>query len=175
MADVPAQTVAETARLTLRRLSPGDAEFFHRQLNQPSWLANIGDRNVRSTIDAENYIRTRTLASYQEHGFGMYRIERKTDGVPVGLCGLVKRDTLPGPDLGFSLLEDQWGKGYAREAAGAVVAYAFGTLKLSKLLAIVLPANDRSVGLLEKLGFEREGTILSNGAPLLLYALHRPA
>jgi ribosomal-protein-alanine N-acetyltransferase len=125
--------------------------------------------------DADAYIRTKTLASYEEHGFGMYLIERKSDREPVGLCGLVKRDTLPGPDIGFALLEDQWGQGYAHEAASAVVTYAFGTLRLPKLLAITLPANDRSSGLLEKLGFGREGTIVVSGDRLLLYGLQRPA
>jgi RimJ/RimL family protein N-acetyltransferase len=164
--------VAETARLLLRRLTPGDAAFFHRQVNEPSWIANIGDRNVRSVEEAADYIRDKTLKTYEEHGFGMYLVERKEDGAPVGLCGLVRRDSLPGPDLGFALLETEFGKGYAREAAVAAVQHAW-ELGIKRLLAIVLPSNERSSALLVKIGFRSMGWIRLNDTQLRLYALDR--
>ena len=151
-------TITETERLRLRHLEARDAAFFMRQVNEPSWIANIGERNIRTVEDAERYLETVTQPSYTQFGFGMYLLERKSDGTPVGLCGLVKRDTLPEADIGFALLEDQWGHGYAFEAAAAVLRHAKG-LGLPRLLAITTPTNDRSGRLLFKLGFVRQGPI----------------
>lgn len=148
--------VARTERLVLRRLVLTDAPFFLRQLNEPSWIANIGDRKLRTLEDAERYIRTIIQAGYEKNGFGMYRVQRIGDGEPVGLCGLVKRDTLPEPDIGFSLLESQWGHGYAVEAARAVMAHA-RDLGIGRMLAITTPSNEASGRLLRKLGFVLRG------------------
>ena len=166
--------IARTARLSLRRLTEADAAFFNHIVNQRSWLANIGDRKVRSDADAVAYIRDKTIPGYAQHGFGMYVAQRHDGGGPVGLCGLVRRDALPGPDLGFALLEDQWGRGYAREAAQAVVEHAFGALGIAELLAITLPTNARSIALLGKLGFAPRGTVRITTDELRLYALPAP-
>jgi len=167
--------VAETRRLSIRRLTLADAAFLLRQVNEPSWLANIGDRGVRNLADAERYIQVRMLDPYAAHGFGMYLVERKPDGEPIGLCGLVKRDTLPHPDLGFSLLEEFHGSGYAFEAATAVMDHA-AQLKLRRVLAITTPANRRSGKLLEKLGFRVEGSVglVPDDEDLTLYAISLP-
>ena len=148
--------ICQSERLLLRRAQPQDAAFMLRLLNQPSWIRNIGDRNVRSLGDAERYIDTRMLDPFRRLGFGMNVIVLKSTGEPIGLCGLVKRDTLNEPDLGFALLDAYEGKGYALEAATAVLAHARGVLKLRRILAIVTPANERSVKLLTKLGFTVE-------------------
>jgi RimJ/RimL family protein N-acetyltransferase len=149
--------LAETERLVLRHLVPGDAEFLCRLLNDPSWLQNIGDRGVRTPREAEQYIQDKFIASYESLGFGMYLTERKSDKAPIGLCGLVKRGFLPGPDIGFAYLPEFWGSGYAFEASAAVMRYSNSHLGLAKLLAIVKPDNVRSVKLLERLGFAAEG------------------
>lgn len=151
--------VVETARLSLRRVTAGDAAFLCRLLNEPSWLKNIGDRGVRTPADAERYVQTKILPGYEQYGFGMYLIESKSDARPMGLCGLVRRDTLPDVDLGFALLSEFWGQGYAFEAASEVVSYARRSLGLSRLLAIALPANAPSVRLLGKLGFQYQNPI----------------
>ena len=164
--------VAQTERLRLRRLTVADAAFYCRLVNEPSWIRNIGDRGIRTPADAEAYIRTKTLPGYTALGFGMYLVESRDDAVPLGLCGLVKRDTLPGPDIGFAFLPEFWGKGYALEAARAVVRHAREALGLTKLLAIVSPGNDASSRLLEKLGFVVEGRVRFSAEEkqLLLYA-----
>lgn len=133
-----------------------DAAFFLRLLNDPSWLENIGDRGVRCHADAEGYIRTRIWAPYQAHGYGMYAVQPRSADSPIGLCGLVKRDYLPAPDLGFALLPDFVGLGYASEAARGVVAHAQAVLGIGQLYAIVKRGNHRSIRLLERLGFSRE-------------------
>jgi RimJ/RimL family protein N-acetyltransferase len=130
-----------------------------RQLNTPGWLRNIGDRGVHSEEDAARYIEERVIAQYREHGFGMYLVERCADGAALGLCGLVRRDGLAAPDIGFALLEEHWGAGYAFEAASAVLAHVRATRRIARILAIVNPDNARSANLLLRLGFRSEGTI----------------
>jgi RimJ/RimL family protein N-acetyltransferase len=152
--------IAQTERLILRHLVPGDAEFLCRLLNEPSWLQNIGDRGVRTPLDAQQYIQDKFIGSYESLGFGMYLTELKSDSTPIGLCGLVKRASLPGPDIGFAYLPEFWGHGYAYEASAAIMRYSRSGLGLAKLLAIVKPDNARSVRLLERLGFCHDGEYL---------------
>jgi RimJ/RimL family protein N-acetyltransferase len=146
-----------TERLRLRRLTPGDAEFMLRLLNDPSYVRYIGDRGVRTTEEARSYIVSGPLESYSRHGFGLYLVELKETGEPLGICGLLKRESLPDADLGFALLPAFWGQGYAFEAASAVVRYARSEHGLTRLLAITSQDNDASIALLEKLGFRDEG------------------
>jgi len=163
--------VAQTERLSLRRLTEGDGAFYCRLANDPDWLRNIGNRNLPTPAAAAEFIRSKTLPGYDALGFGMYLVEAKADGTPLGLAGLVKRDTLPGPDIGFAFLPEARGQGYALEAAGAVVNHA-ATLGITRLLAIVSPHNTPSTRLLEKLGFVLEGLrpVGANGEELLVYA-----
>lgn len=163
--------VAETPRLVLRRLTPDDAPFYLRLLNEPTWLAHIGDRQVRTLDDAQAHIQAHILAPYDAQGFGMYLVQRRSDGVPLGLCGLVQRDALPAPDIGFAVLQAHEGLGYAREAAQAVVWQAFHVLQLPRLLAITAPTNQRSTRLLHALGFAFQGMVPVGDRSLRLYAL----
>ncbi len=146
--------VLTTERLSLRWLSLDDADFIIRLLNQPSFIRHIGDRGVRTADDARRYIEHGPLHSYREHGYGLYLVELKADAMPIGICGLVKRDTLPDADIGFAFLPEHWSRGYAREAATAVLDYAGEVLGLKRLLAITSPDNDASGKLLGKLGFK---------------------
>lgn len=168
----PAANPAQGERLSLRRLTEADAEFYCRLVNDPDWLRNIGSRNLPTPAAAAEFIRTRTLPGYEALGFGMYLVESKADGTPLGLAGLVKRDHLPEPDLGFAFLPEHRGKGYALEAARLVVDYARGTLDIGRLLAIVSPGNAPSSRLLEKLGFKLEGLrpVGQKGEDLLVYS-----
>jgi RimJ/RimL family protein N-acetyltransferase len=164
--------VVTTARLRLRRLTPDDAEFMLRLLNDPSYVRNIGDRGVRNTEDARHYIASGPVDSYDRHGFGLYLVELSSTGEPIGICGLLKRDSLPLPDLGFALLPSYWSRGYAFEAASAVVRHARKDHGLSHLLAITSPDNEASIALLTKLGFRDEGTTdWSGGEEVRLFAL----
>ncbi|MGH9928327.1 MAG: GNAT family N-acetyltransferase [Pyrinomonadaceae bacterium] len=150
-------TVVETERLVLRRLCSDDAEFILNLLNQPSFLRYIGDKGVRNTEDAIRYIQTGPQASYERFGFGLYLVELKESGVSIGMCGLIKRDSLPDVDVGFAFLPDYWSQGFAFEAAAAVMTYGREVLGLRRIVAITSLENAASISLLEKIGlrFER--------------------
>lgn len=146
----------ETDRLVMRRITEDDAAFMLVMLNDPGFLANIGDRGVRTIGEAQDYIRGRILASYETHGFGMLHVARKAGGEAIGTVGFVRREGLAGPDLGFAFLEAHTGQGYGHEAALALLASA---PELRPLYAITALDNPGSVALLAKLGFVGRGMI----------------
>lgn len=140
-------------------MSGEDAAFILKLVNDPLWLRFIGDRGVRTLEDARAYILKGPVAMYERVGFGLYLVEHKRDGVPLGICGLIKRDGLDDVDLGFAFLPEFRAQGYAYESAAAVLAYGRNVLGLKRIVAITSPDNERSVHLLEKLGFTFEKMI----------------
>ena len=128
-------------------------------LNQPSFLRFIGDKGVRDLDQAREYILKGPVDSYQRHGFGLYLTLRKSDQASIGMCGLLKRDELDHPDVGYAFLPPYWSQGYAFEAASAVLADARARLRLDRILAIVSPDNASSIHLLERLGLRFDKTI----------------
>ena len=155
--------ILATSRLKLRLLTPDDAPFILELLNQPSWIENIGDRGVRTLDDAVAYIRNGPMASYERHGFGLWCAERSADGTPIGISGILKRDYLDDPDIGFAFLERYQGQGYGMEAAEGTMAHAREALHLARVAAVVSPANTGSIRILEKLGMGYLGPILLPG------------
>ncbi len=151
--------IAKTNRLTLRELQLADAAFALRLYNEPSFLQHIGDKGVRTLADAEKNLQQGAIASYAQHGYGMWLVENQ-QGQAIGLCGLIKRDFLTETDLGYAYLPQYFGVGYAYEAASAVLAYAAAQTELKTLVAIVSPANLASKALLQKLGFVQHGQVL---------------
>ncbi len=149
--------ILETDRLILRELKLDDAAFILGLLNEPSFLQHIGDKGVRTPAGARNYLETGPIDSYRQHGFGLYLVASKSTKAPMGICGLVKRDVLDDPDIGFAFVPEFWSQGYAFESASAVLTYARETLGQERVLAVVSPDNQASIRLLEKLGlsFER--------------------
>ncbi|MGB9178741.1 MAG: GNAT family N-acetyltransferase [Pyrinomonadaceae bacterium] len=162
----------ETERLILRRLTVEDSEFILELLNDPSWLRFIGDKGVRTLDDARDYILKSLVAMYERLGFGLYLTELKGEGVPIGICGLIKRDSLEDVDIGFAFLPKFCGKGYAYESASAVMLYGKRTFGLNRLVAITSPDNYGSIRLLEKLGFnfERMVKLSDDSAEVSLFA-----
>lgn len=155
--------IVETERLTLRPFTIGDAELILELLNEPSFLENIGDRGVRTIEDARKYILEGPVASYERFGYGAYRVALKETDVPIGMCGLFKRDSLEDPDIGFAYLPRFWSKGYAFEAAAAVMTYAREALGIARVVAITAPHNEASVRVLEKLGLQFAGMVRLTG------------
>jgi len=155
--------VLETDRLALRRLTEEDAPFILRLLNEPSFLQHVGDRGVTNLADAKQYILSGPVASYDRHGFGLFLVELKDGGAPIGICGLRKRDTLDAVDLGFAFVPESWFKGYAFESARATLAYAHDTHHLKRVVAITSQENVASINLLVKLGFYFERMVLMPG------------
>jgi len=144
--------VLETRRLLLRHLTAADAVFILELLNEPAFIRHIADRNVRTLEEAATYIREKLAASYEEHGFGLYAVVLKETGAALGICGLLKRESLADVDIGFAFLEQFWGRGYAFESASAVMDYARNQLGLPRIVAITSPGNRASIQLVEKLG-----------------------
>ncbi|WP_372526576.1 GNAT family N-acetyltransferase [Piscinibacter sp.] len=168
----PPTCILDTERLRLRTLVIDDAPFILELVNEPSWLRFIGDRGVRSIEQARDYIVQGPMAMFARLGFGLYLTELKDGALPIGICGLIKRDSLPDVDLGFAFLPRFWGCGYARESAAAVLAHGLGALGLKRIAAITSPDNRRSIRLLESIGFGRECRVaMADGeAEVELYA-----
>lgn len=144
--------VLQSARLAFYQLTIADATLLLRMLNEESFLRHIGDRQVRTLAQAEQYLQDGPIRSYQQHGFGMYRLVRKSDGVEIGLAGLVFRDYIGIPDVGYALFPEFTGAGYASEAAQAVFEYGKNQLQLPAIVGIVAPDNLASKKILEKVG-----------------------
>ncbi len=151
--------ILETDRLILRKLNLDDAEFILELVNEPAYLQGIGDKGVHNLEDARDYLRKGPLDSYRRFGHGLYLASLK-DGSPVGTCGLLKRDHLDDPDVGFAFLADHHRQGYGFEAASAVMEHGRGVLGLKRIVGIVSPGNAGSIGLLEKLGMRFEGKVM---------------
>lgn len=153
---VPTAEALETDRLRIRRLTLGDAPFIVQLLNDAAFVRYIGDKGVRSEADACRYLREGPMASHERFGFGLDRVELKETGEPIGICGLLQRDTLPQPDVGFAFLAEHRGRGLAREAVAAVLERARAAQGIDTVLAITSLDNERSIALLQGLGFRLE-------------------
>jgi [ribosomal protein S5]-alanine N-acetyltransferase len=154
--------VLRTERLRMRWFDPtseADQRFIIELVNDPDWIAHIGQRNVSTCEQAEAFLRKGPTGMCEQLGFGLYLVERLADGVSVGMCGLIKRDTLPDIDIGYAFLPIARGQGFAREAAAAVLAWGREVLGLKRVVAIVTPSNGPSLRLLTSLGFADEGTV----------------
>ena len=156
-------TVLETERLVLREAVEADAPFVLELLNSPGFLENIGDRGVRDLDGARGYITDKMIGSYRQHGFGMWLVTAKARGDAVGLAGIVRREGLDTPDVGYAFIQKAWGQGYAQEAAAAVLAHGLGKLGIPKLAAITSPENFASMAVLRKIGFTYQGMIALPG------------
>jgi RimJ/RimL family protein N-acetyltransferase len=162
-------TAIETGRLVLREMTAGDAGFVLRLVNEPAFLRFIGDRGVHTLDDARRYIADGPVAGYARDGYALMRVERKSDGAALGMCGVLKRDSLPEPDLGFSFFPEFWSQGYALESARATLLHARGALGLGRILAITTQDNEPSMRLLGKLGFRFERLVTMGDEELRLF------
>ena len=164
----------ESERLFLRPLTLEDGEFILQLLNTDGFIKYIGDRNVRTIEQAKNYLLNGPLKSYETNGFGLSLVELKTDRTPVGMCGLLIRDYLDHPDIGFSFLPGHARKGYAYEIVKEIIHDELHRPQMKKILAIVLPGNSSSIRLLEKVGFRYEKNFISadTNEELCLYSFH---
>ncbi len=161
-----------TPRLRIRPLSTEDASFIHHLVNDPDWIRFIGDKQVRSLDDARAYIENGPMKMYREQGFGLKLVALKADEKAIGICGLLKRENLEFPDLGFALLPEFRRQGYASEAARAILQDARKRLKIQTILAITKPENKSSQVLLQALGFVRQNqNTAADGTAINLYSI----
>ncbi len=166
------EIVIETQRLILRKFTIDDAAFMLELLNTPDWLRFIGDRNVRTLEEAEQYLLNGNIRSYQEYGFGFYVVVIKETQESIGICGIVKREGLEDVDIGFAFFQQFMGKGYGYESASAVLNHALNDLKIKRIVAIVDPKNEISIGLIKKIGlqFEKMIQLSHKDTELMLFA-----
>ena len=172
-------SVIQTPRVSLRELDFGDAEFILELLNEAGFIRFIGDKGVRTIAEARDYILQGPMDSYARNGFGLYAAclrgapNGEAAGTPIGICGLVRREGLADPDVGFAFLSRYWSKGYAVESAAAVLAHARQTLNLARIVAITSADNAQSIAVLEKIGlkFERNIRLVDHSPELKLFGL----
>ncbi len=165
--------ILKTPRLELRELTFADDAFILELLNEPGFLRHIGDKGVRSLADARQYISKGPMASYRRFGFGLYLVSLAAGGEPVGICGLLKRDTLPDADVGFAFLSRHWSRGYAVESAAAVLDHGRRRFGFKRLVAITAPENHGSIAVLERIGlkFERMVRLAADPQELKLFGI----
>lgn len=165
--------ILETERLILERFTLEHAPFLKELMNSPGYLKYIGDRGVGDVQAAEQYIREKFMIAYAQYGYGFSVVSLKKGRLPIGGCGLIRRDGLPYPDIGFALLPEYSGLGYGFEIAAATIENARDALRIPQVLGITLPTNARSIRLLERIGMEFQKMIRlpGDGEELMLYGL----
>jgi RimJ/RimL family protein N-acetyltransferase len=158
-----------TDRLRLREFELTDSAFIVELLNSEGWLRFIGKSSVQTEEQARNYLINGPIKSYRENGYGLCMVERTEDDKPIGMCGIIKRDNLDKPDIGFAFLPEFHGKGYAFEIASATLEYAKETLNIPEIYAITVAYNEKSIKLLERIGLKFIKTIyMANDKEALL-------
>ncbi len=165
----PDSPILLTPRLELRGFSLDDAALMLAVWNTPEFIRFVGDRGIRSEADAHDALLKGPIATWQEFGYGPFRVGLKDSGIGVGICGLFRRPGLDAPDLGVALLPEFYRQGYGVEAAQAVLDYCDDELALPRTAAIVAPDNAASCALLSRLGFERDEDIEIDGEPVGLF------
>jgi [ribosomal protein S5]-alanine N-acetyltransferase len=165
-------SLIQSERLSIRHLTLEDSAFIFNLLNDSSWIKYIGDKGIKTEEDAKKYIQNGPVQMYTDYGFGLYVVSLKESGVPIGMCGLIKRPSLEDIDLGFAFLPEYTGKGYGFESASAVIQYEKERLSLNKIVAITTLDNTSSQNLLIKLGFAFETIIKESDEELKLFTLN---
>lgn len=167
--------ILQTERLQLRQFELGDEPFVMALLNEASFLRFIGDKGVRSLEDATGYLRNGPMASYLEHGYGLFHVADRASGEPAGMCGLLQRADYPHADVGFAFMPEYQSKGIAFEAATAILEYGHEQLDMAIIDAFVDPANERSIKLLARLGMDYRGrvSVAGIGDEQCLYRIER--
>lgn len=162
-----------TERLILKPMQIEDAPFFFELVNTPKWKKYIGDRNVNTIKEAENYIIERMLPQLKKLGYGNYLVIRKNGNVKIGTCGLYNREGIEGVDIGFAFLPEFEKKGYAFEAAQKIKTVGIEKFNIVKISGITIPENKASQKLLEKLNLEFKKMIRlpNDSEELMLYEL----
>ncbi len=153
------QQILETDRLILQEFTVSDTDFILELVNSEGWIKNIGDKNLKTTSDASLYLQQGPLYSYAQFGYGLSKVVLKNTNTPIGMCGIVNRETLDHPDIGFAFLPAYMSQGYAYEIAAATLLHAHSAWQLHTVLAITLPSNLRSIRLLEKIGLTLQGKV----------------
>lgn len=168
---IKAGKLYETQRLLIRPVNIEDGPFILELMNTPKWIQFIGDRHVKTVVEAKAYIIDKAFPQLEKYGHTNNVIIRREDNVKLGTCGLYHREDRKDPDIGFAFLPQFEGKGYAFEAAYRLIVAAKENYGLKELSAYTLEYNSTSRKLLERLGFALKGLgkIPNNDEDLLHY------
>ena len=161
--------ILETERLTLSLVQDTDAPFILKLLNDPTFIQNIRDEGIHTLDEAKAHIRVKYTCSYQKNGFGMYLVSLKNSREHVGLCGIVKRDSVEYPDIGYAFLAEYSGKGYASESANAVMQYGIHILGIGRIVGITSIHNHGSIKVLGKTGLVFSKIIATEDGECMLF------
>lgn len=161
----------------MRWLTPADADLMLAVWNDPAFIQHVGDRGIRTVDQANETLSEGAFKLYEDYGYGPYRVALTSDDTEIGTCGLFRREGFEDPDIGYSILPAYCGRGYAFEAASAVLGYARSDLRLPRITAFISPGNAASIGLAEKLGlrFERSVRLSGEDSDLSLYSMEMQA
>lgn len=161
-----------TKRLILRPFEEKDIEPTY-QMNLDAIVSKYtGDGGVVSYDEIERRIRENIFGDYKKYGYGRMAVELKSTGEFIGFCGLKYLEGLKEVDLGYRLKSTHWNKGYATESCQAIVDFGFNQLKLARIIALVLPENIASINVLDKLDFDYEKEIETDGLSAMMFARH---
>jgi RimJ/RimL family protein N-acetyltransferase len=162
-------------RLIIRPTLEQDSDLIYQLMNSPKFIKYVGDRQLYSVEDAEKYIQDKMLPQLHSHGYSNYSLINKKNGAKIGICGLYDRDGLEGIDIGFGILPEYEGLGYAFESSSRIIKAGFEELEILEIKAITNKKNISSKNLLVKLGFKLNGTIVlpNESDELLLYKIER--
>ncbi|GAA4353047.1 GNAT family N-acetyltransferase [Kangiella taiwanensis] len=149
--DVVRIPALQTERLTLRVFKRSDLEDYYEMMADPDITRYLMSGEPMSRHDAWRSIAT-MAGHWVLHGHGQWAIEEKESGDFVGRCGIIEPEGWPDKEVGWVLHKRAWGKGYASEAAEAALGYAFGRMKLTRMISLIQPGNDKSVAVAERVG-----------------------
>ena len=154
---------------TLSELSQADAPWIYELMNDPAYIENIGDRGIASIKEAKDYLINGPIASYRQHGFGLWKAVLRGSNAPIGICGLLQREYLDYPDIGYATLSDFRGRGLTYLAVQLTITYFREHIFSEKLYGLTKLGNRASQNLLTTAGFELLEIRIINGLETVLY------
>jgi len=165
----------QSERLIIRPTLEQDAELIYQLMNTPKFIKHVGDRQLYSLEDAQKYIQDKMLAQLHSLGYSNYSLINKKNGAKIGICGLYDREGLDGIDIGFGILPEYEGLGYAFESSSRIIKAGFEELEIQEIKAITNKQNISSQSLLVKLGFDLIGKVMLpiENDELLLYKIEK--
>lgn len=169
-------TEFETERLVVRRLRPDDLDDFAALTGDPEIVRYMDDGKPLSRELTQRWIEV-SLANYRERGWGCFGVTAKPGDRLIGFAGFARPPERPGiVELIYAFAPKHWGRGYATEVVGAMVAFGFDRRGMARIEATVDPANGASARVMAKIGMAYERRMANDDGTLTdVYAIERGA
>ena len=165
MAAIP---ILETPRLVLRGFRLNDLDAYAAMCADEEVMRYIGSGGTVGRDVAWRHMAL-FLGSFALLGYGMWAVERRSDGALIGRAGFLDPEGWPGCELGWLLAREAWGQGYALEAARAALQFGRRERGLRGVISLIRPDNQRSIALAERLGARNNGPIDFMGGTALRF------